>query len=146
MKTDLLNIVTTRVGKLQTRALLSLQKSIDKAAIPVTLYNIKKDYVDKLEYVEQEQRKFSSSQIKALTFEDTYIVDVICYTTNNPNQLDEATGKAHNKIKPASTNEVGNRYWMVSIGDGIRQYTINTPKYFNSLELVKRTILDTKLN
>ena len=88
--------------KIQHRGFLSLHKSIDKAAIPVTLYNIKKDYLDKLEYVEQEQRKLSSSQIKALTFEDTYIVDVICYTTNNPNQLDEATGKAHNKIKPAS--------------------------------------------
>ena len=78
------------------------------------------------------------SQIKALNFEDTYIVDVIVYTRNNPNRFDEATGKFTNKIKPAFTDIVGNRYWMASIGDGVRQYTINTPNEFNSSEFVKR--------
>ena len=35
---------------------------------------------------------------------------------------------------------MGNRYWMASIGDGVRQYSINTPKDFKISEFVKRKI------
>ena len=96
---------------------------------PIKLDNIKKD-LDKFDYVEEPIRKLSLSQIKALKFDDTYIVDVIVYTRNNPNRLDEATGKLTNNIKPAFTDILGNRYWMASIGDGVRQYIINTPTDF----------------
>ena len=40
--------------------------------------------------------------------------------------------------KPAFTDELGTRYWMAHIGEGVKQYTINTPKDFNSSEVVKR--------
>ena len=120
LKTDLLHRIKLSQGKLQKRAWLSLQKSIDKAVRPVKLNNINKEYLDKLDHVEEDKRKLASTQIKALKFDNTYIVDVIVYATHNPNQLDEATGKIPNKIKPAFTDIVGNRYWMVSIGDGVR--------------------------
>ena len=35
---------------------------------------------------------------------------------------------------------MGNRYWMASIGDGVRQYIINTPKDFKISEFVQRRI------
>ena len=63
------------------------------------------------------------------------------HTRTNPNQVDETTGKIPNNIRPAFTDELGDRYWMASIGDGIRHYTIDTPSHFNILELVKRNIL-----
>ena len=91
--------------------------------------------MDKLDYVEEPKRKLSLTQIKALKFDDTYIVDVIFYSSNNPNRFDEPTGKLTNKIKPAFTDIWGNRYWMASIGDGVRQYNINTPKGTQGLSL-----------
>ena len=95
MKTDFLNILKNK-GELHTRGFLSLQKNIGKAAGPLKFNNIIKDDLDKLDYVEEDKRKLSLTQLKALEFEDTYIVNVICYTTNNPNHFDEATGKIPN--------------------------------------------------
>ena len=40
---------------------------------------------------------------------------------------------------------MGNQYWMASIGDGVRQYTINTPKDFKISEFVKRYIYKHKI-
>ena len=42
--------------------------------------------------------------------------------------------------KTAFTDELGTRYWVANIGEGVKQYTINTPKDLNSLELVKRNM------
>ena len=112
---------------------------------PVKLNNIKKDYLDKLDNVEEPKRPYSLTQSKALNFDNTYIVDVIFYSRNNPNHVDEATGKLTNKIKPAFTDILGHRYWMVSIGDGVRQYIINTPKHFKISEFVKRKIFKYKI-
>ena len=42
--------------------------------------------------------------------------------------------------KTAFTDELGTRYWVAHIGEGVKQYTINTPKDLNILELVKRTM------
>ena len=33
---------------------------------------------------------------------------------------------------------MGDRYWMASIGDGVRQYTINTPTWFKISQFGKR--------
>ncbi len=68
------------------------------------------------------------TKLKALKFDNTHRVDAILYTRNNLNQFGETTGKIPNTIKPAFTDEVGERYWMASIGDGIRQYIINVPR------------------
>ena len=140
LKNDLLNRLTNGKSKMQARGFLSLEKEINKAARPIKLHNIKKDYLDKLDNIEVKKRPYSLTQIKALKFDDTYIVDVIFYTANNPNHFDGKTGKLSNKIKPAFKDILGNRYWMVSIGDGVRQYTINTPKDFKISEFVKRYI------
>ena len=141
LKTDLLNRLKNNKNKMQNRGFLSLEKEINKAIRPVKLQNIKKDYLDKLEHVKDKKRPYSLPQIKALKFDDTYIVDVIFYTTNNPNHFDEKTGKLSNKIKIAFKDILGQPYWMASIGDGVRQYTINTPKDFKMSEFVKHKIL-----
>ena len=78
------------------------------------------------------------TKLKALKFDNTHRVDAILYTRNNLNQFDETTGKMTNNIKPACTDELDERYWMVAIHNGIRHYTTNTPMDFNSLELVNR--------
>ena len=101
LKNDLLNRLTNGKSKMQTRGFLSLEKEINKAARPIKLHNIKKDYLDKLDNIEVKKRPYSLTQIKALKFDDTYIVDVICYTRNNPNHFDEKTKKKINNIKPA---------------------------------------------
>jgi hypothetical protein len=49
------------------------------------------------------------------------------------------------KLKPAffyklNENEKGSPYWMSHISDGVRQYTIDVPQYFEILDLVKRKI------
>ena len=144
-KTDLLNILNDGKSKIQKRGFLSLEKEINKAVRPVKLNNIKKDYLDKLNNIEEKKRPHSLSQIKALKFDDTYIVDVIFYTANNPNHFDAKTGIPENKIKVAFRDILGQPYWMVSIGDGVRQYTINTPKDFKMSDAVNRRIYKYKL-
>ena len=82
-----------------------------------------------------------------MNYDKTYLVNVIFYTTNNPNSVNEQTGLITNKIKPAfydkiNENEKGSPYWMTDISDGVRQHTINTPESFEILELVKLKILN----
>ena len=90
--------------------------------------------------VEEKNRPYALTQIKSLKVDDAYIVDVIVYTTNSPNRFDEATGSLTSKLNKAFTDLLGNRYWMASIVDGVRQYVINTPKDFKISEFVERKI------
>ena len=68
---------------------------------PVKLTNLKLDYFDKLDRAQENKQKIASPKIKALNYDKTYLVNVIFYTRNNPNHLDELTGIMSNKIKPA---------------------------------------------
>ena len=104
MKTDLLDRLNNGKHKTQHRALLSLDKEITQAMIPDKSTYSKTDYSYKLDIVEEGKRKPSLTQVKALTVDNTYIVDVIFYTRNNPNHVDEATNKLLNHIKPDFTD------------------------------------------
>ena len=66
------------------------------------------------------------------------------YTRHNPTKFDEATGKLPNNIKTAFADELGDRYWMTDLSDGVRQYIINAPTCFDILELVKRKMIKCK--
>ena len=145
LKNRLLDTLENNKNKIQNRALISLQKNIQKAVRPVKLKNLKLDYLDKLDRAKENKQKLTLTKIKALNYDKTYLVNVIFYTSNNPNQVDKQTGLVSNKIKPAfydkiNENEKGSPYWMTDISDGVRQYTINTPESFEILELVKRKI------
>ena len=82
-----------------------------------------------------------------MNYDTNYLVNVIVYNINNPNQVDEQTGLVSYNIKPACYDKLnenqkkGSPYWMTDIADGARQYTINTLESFESLELVKLKIL-----
>jgi hypothetical protein len=65
------------------------------------------------------------------------IVDVIVYTRENPNTL-YVHNKFTNDIKPAFTDELGTKYWMVHISAGILQYTIDIPDNFNILARIHK--------
>jgi hypothetical protein len=143
-KNDLLTKLDNNKDKLQQRAILSLQKQISTALRPVKLKNLQTDYFNKLEQAKEENHKLSLSELKALTFEKTYLVNVVFYTRNNPRQLD-ANNVPTNKKQVAFYNKLneharGSPYWMTDISDGVRQYTINTPADFDILDLVKRKI------
>jgi uncharacterized protein YfkK (UPF0435 family) len=101
MKNDLLTQLNNNKDKLQNRASLSLQKQISAALRPVKLKNLQIDYLTKLEQVIEDKHKLSLSELKALKFDKSYLVNVIFYTRNNPNQVDPKTGLVAWKIKPA---------------------------------------------
>jgi hypothetical protein len=150
LKHELLTTLNINKNKIQNRASLSLQKQISTALRPVKLKNIQNEYISNLEKYDENKPKLSLSALKALKFEKHYIVDVIFYSRNNPNQLDEITKLPLNKIKPAfydkiNENERGTPYWMTHIHDGVRQYTIDIPADFNILEIIKRKIFKHKL-
>ena len=46
-----------------------------------------------------------------------------------------------NCVEKLNENEKGSPYWITDISDGERQYTSNTPRDCNSVELVKRICL-----
>jgi hypothetical protein len=138
---DLLSKLDINKDKPQNRAMLSLKQQISTALRPVKLNNLQTDYLNNLEQATEDNHKLSLSELKALKFEKSYLVNVVFYTRSNPNHLD-ANGVPTNKIKVAfydklNEHERGSPYWMTDISDGVRQYTINTPADFNILELVK---------
>jgi hypothetical protein len=149
LKNEILTKLNNNINKIQHRASLSLQKQISTAFRPVKLTKKQNDYISNLEKYDEHKPKLSLSALKLLRFEKHYIVDVIFYTRNNPNRLDEITKLPLNKIKPAlydklNENENGDPYWMTHIQDGVRQYTIDIPADFNILELIKRKIFKHK--
>ena len=150
LKSRLLDTLDNNKNKIQNRALVSLQKNIKNAMRPVKLKNLKLDYVDKLDRA-KDVSNLTLPKIKALNFDKQYLVNVIFYTSNNPNPVNEETGLVSNKIKPAfydkiNENEKGSPYWMTDISDGVRQYNINVPESFDILELVKIEIFKYKVH
>jgi uncharacterized protein YfkK (UPF0435 family) len=91
-KNGLLAQLNNNKDKLQHRASLSLQKQISAALRPVKLKNLQTDYLTKLDQVIEDKHKLSLSELKALKFDKSYLVNVIVYTRNNPNQVDPKTG------------------------------------------------------
>ena len=85
-------------------------------------------------HVEEDKLKLTLPKIKALNFDNIYLVNVIFYIRTHPNPLD-ANDIPTNNIRPAfydklNENDRGSPYWMTNISDGVRQYTINVPRDF----------------
>jgi hypothetical protein len=81
------------------------------------------------------------SALKALTVENSHIVVVRLYTMNNPTIFD-ANNRMTNQLTPAFNDELGNKYWMAYIGDGIIQHTILAPEDFDISSRVNNSLFN----